>query len=45
LAHKGQKRNLIRDLAGKLEGKRLLVSAGHRREHNIKRDPKYTCIG
>jgi hypothetical protein len=36
LAHTGQKRNPIRDLAGKLEGKRPLVNPGHRRENNIK---------
>jgi hypothetical protein len=36
LAHTGQKRNPIRYLAGKLEVKRLLVSPGHRRKHNIK---------
>jgi len=32
-----QKRNPVNDLAGKPEGKRLLVSPGHRREDNIKR--------
>jgi len=41
LAQTGQKRNPIRDLAGKLEGKRLLVSPWHRREDNIKRVLKY----
>jgi len=37
----GHKRNPIRDLLGNLEGKRLLVNPGQRREDNIKRVLKY----